>query len=199
MPKMQNYLLLQMRKKLGGILAASQWAADSFIHDYGVKRNSVHVVRIGANHMKAFKLSDVNRIISERIQNIRNTLRILFVGVDWERKGGPDFLELCRMLKRNGIHYHADIVGCTPKIPSDLKTDVEVHGFLSKANPVQKRILDALYQHAHFFILPTHAECVGVVFCERGCDKIHPNKKGSAPDHLVRGRAFRVIIFYNEK
>ena len=25
--------------------------------------------------------------------------------------------------------------------------------------------------------------------------KIHPNKKGSAPDHLVRGRAFRVIIF----
>ena len=29
----------------------------------------------------------------------------------------------------------------------------------------------------------------------RGCDKIHPNKKGSAPDHLVRGRAFRVIIF----
>ena len=26
-------------------------------------------------------------------------------------------------------------------------------------------------------------------------DKIHPNKKGSAPDHLVRGRAFRVIIF----
>ena len=30
---------------------------------------------------------------------------------------------------------------------------------------------------------------------ERGCDKIHPNKKGSAPDHLVRGRAFRVIIF----
>lgn len=34
---------------------------------------------------------------------------------------------------------------------------------------------------------------------ERGCDKIHPNKKGSAPDHLVRGRAFRVIIFYNEK
>ena len=28
-----------------------------------------------------------------------------------------------------------------------------------------------------------------------GCDKIHPNKKGSAPDHLVRGRAFRVIIF----
>ena len=34
---------------------------------------------------------------------------------------------------------------------------------------------------------------------KRGCDKIHPNKKGSAPDHLVRGRAFRVIIFYNEK
>ena len=29
----------------------------------------------------------------------------------------------------------------------------------------------------------------------RGCDKIHPNKKGSAPDHLVRGRALRVIIF----
>lgn len=154
------------QKTGGGILAASQWAADSFIHDYGVKRNSVHVVRIGANHMKVFKLSDVNRIISERIQNIRNTLRILFVGVDWERKGGPDFLELCRMLKRNGIHYHADIVGCTPKIPNELKTDVEVHGFLSKANPAQKKILDALYQHAHFFILPTHAECVGVVFCE---------------------------------
>lgn len=93
-------------------------------------------------------------------------LRILFVGVDWERKGGPDFLELCRMLKKKGIHYHADIAGCTPEIPNELKTDVEVHGFLSKANPAQKKILDALYQNAHFFILPTHAECTAVVFCE---------------------------------
>ena len=83
--------------------------------------------------------------------------------MDWERKGGPDFLELCRMLKKKGIHYHADIAGCTPEIPNELKTDVEVHGFLSKANPAQKKILDALYQHTHFFILPTHAECTAVV------------------------------------
>lgn len=154
------------QKTGGGILATSQWAADSFIRDYGVKRSSVYVVRIGGNHMKEYKSSDINRIISDRIQNIKSMLRILFVGVDWERKGGPDFLELCRMLKKKGIHYHADIAGCTPEIPNELKTDVEVHGFLSKANPAQKKILDALYQHAHFFILPTHAECTAVVFCE---------------------------------
>ena len=91
---------------------------------------------------------------------------MLFVGVAFDRKGGKDFLDLCKLLKDNRISFHGDIAGCTPVIPDELKDVITVHGFLSKDNPAAKSKLESLYSKAHFFVLPTHAECTAVVFCE---------------------------------
>lgn len=150
----------------GSIFVATQWVAKSFMHDYGVNPSVIQVVRIGSNHMPKITEAEMNHLIANRIKNLSDVLNILFVGVDWERKGGHDFLELCKILKEKKICYYADIVGCTPEIPGELKENIDAHGFLSKADPVQKEELDSLYRNSHFFILPTHAECAGVVFCE---------------------------------
>ena len=56
------------------------------------------------------------------------------------------------------------MVGCTP--PVHTPHFVKLHGFVSKKSPDGRRLLNKLYASSHFFILPTRADCFGVVFAE---------------------------------
>ena len=124
------------------------------------------MVRIGSNHMAHFSEQDIRAIIRNRVDTIKSGLNLLFVGVDWKRKGGADFLRLCELLKEHGVSFHGAIAGCKPVIPSSLQQDIDVYGFLDKGNNDDKEKIDSLFRKAHFFVLPTHAECAGIVFCE---------------------------------
>lgn len=104
----------------GGILTSSEWCNRSFIQDYGVPESLTHMVRIGSNHMAHFSEQDIRAIICNRVDTIKSGLNLLFVGVDWERKGGVDFLRLCELLKEHGVPFHGAIAGCNPSIPSSF-------------------------------------------------------------------------------
>jgi len=91
--------------------------------------------------------------------------RLLFVGVDWERKGGQIAYETMVELNKRGIETELDIVGCTPP-PGILHGKMLLHGFLNKNNRGDSQQLDALYKKATFFILPTKSECSGIVNAE---------------------------------
>ncbi len=66
-------------------------------------------------------------------------------------------------LKSRGWDVALTIVGCNP----DLNLPgVEIIPFLSKNDPVQAKRLNDLFLQADFFILPTTAECFGLVFAE---------------------------------
>ena len=149
----------------GGVaFYSSDWASSSAMADYHIPPEHVQTVGMGANYIDV--PVTIDEIIKKRKNSMQECTRLLYNGVDWNRKGGEDFLSLIRWLTRWDIKVHADIVGATPNIPIDLDPYVKVYGFLNKDNAHEKQTLNELYEKAHFFVLPTHAECAGAVFCE---------------------------------
>jgi len=138
---------------------ASDWAATSAIRDYGAAPEKVCVVPLSAN------LSDPPAYESLRFERYDKAVRLLFVGVDWERKGGPIAHDALASLHRAGVPASLTVVGCAPP-PRFRTANVSVVGFLSKNNPQQRRRLESLFRDADFLIMPTRAECYGCVFVE---------------------------------
>jgi glycosyltransferase involved in cell wall biosynthesis len=93
-----------------------------------------------------------------------NSCELLFVGVEWERKGGDTAIEAARLLNDSGIKTRLRVVGSRPRTtPPDF---VELLGFIPKSTPEGIAQLSDLFRSADLFILPTKAEAAGIVFSE---------------------------------
>lgn len=139
----------------------SDWAAQSAQDDYGVIRKRVAVVPFGANIATKHSEDEIACFIERRIDSI---CKLLFIGVDWQRKGGELAVEIVRSLNDMGIRSELHVVGCHASV--GLPDYVKSHGFVSQRIDRGRKLLDELYQTATFFVLPTQADCVPVVLAE---------------------------------
>lgn len=140
-------------------IRASKWAADSVVNDYNGNPNRNYVIEFGANiedkdifHIKPYT---------------KGTLNILFSGVDWTRKGAKIAIDTVRLLNERGITSKLLLVGLTdiPRQYINLPY-IENIGFLNKNYPDQyQKYIDTI-KRSHIFLLPTRAECAGIVFSE---------------------------------
>lgn len=83
---------------------------------------------------------------------------IVFVGVDWERKGGPELIAAYMALRKRLPDVTLTILGCNPEVPADA--GIQVLG---------RRPLKELEEHFHAaacFCMPSRLEPFGVVFVE---------------------------------
>jgi glycosyltransferase involved in cell wall biosynthesis len=87
---------------------SSEWAAESAIHDYHINPEKVKVVPFGANIECARNEHDIKEIIKTKTKEVCN---LLFIGVDWERKGGEIAVKIAEQIHNSGIPVHLDIVG----------------------------------------------------------------------------------------
>lgn len=144
------------------VIYTSDWAARSAVEDYGADPDKVHVVPFGSN-------LPVRRGRMTVLRNIRGRNRdrceLLLVGVDWVRKGGDLALEVLQDLRQYGIQARLTVVGCTPP-PGIGDPDLEVHPFLDKRKRKDLARLLSLYERSHFLIVPSMAECFGIVYAE---------------------------------
>ena len=141
------------------VLLPSQWAADSALHDYGATPEKVHVVEWGGN------LDGLPDLTEKARYREGSAVNFLFVGLDWERKGGDIAIEMIELLQAAGINANLTVVGA--QIPRKNKSPfVRSVGMLSRANPDESEQLDLLFQKADFLIHPARAECYGHVLCE---------------------------------
>lgn len=141
------------------VLYPSEWAARSARDHYGVTSSRVHVVPYGAN----LDVVPSARAIAAAKGGDRCDL--LFLGVDWARKGGAIAYDATRLLRERGIDARLTICGTTP----DFKVDAAfttVIPRLDKNIPAEQARLSALLLEATLLILPTWSECYGIVFCE---------------------------------
>jgi glycosyltransferase involved in cell wall biosynthesis len=108
------------------------------------------------------------------------TKNILFVGVDWERKGGPDLLAAFAQVLEAHPDASLTIVGCQPQVNMP---NTKVLGRL----PLED--LQKYYQRAVVFCLPTHLEPFGVVFIEAMSYSlpIVATQIGAIPDFVSQG------------
>jgi glycosyltransferase involved in cell wall biosynthesis len=151
-------------RRCAKLIFSSEWATDEARRLYGVPPEKLCVQPMGANWIPSENREQLSQIIQSRSQD---ELKLLFVGKDWERKGGPLTLEVARGLRAAGVKkVRVHIVGGDPPIPADLQDIVTVHGLLRRSDPDESEKLRQLFLKSHFLIVPTHAECFGVVFAE---------------------------------
>lgn len=137
---------------------SSHWAANSAINDYEIDPKKVKVVPFGANMSDIPNYDETQRVSNKKIS-------LLFVGKEWERKGGDIAIDTFFEIKKAGYSCELIIVGST--VPNGTKdSDIKVYEYLDKSNDSDKKKLYDLYTKADFFLLPTRQECYGVVFCE---------------------------------
>lgn len=141
---------------------SSEWAAQSAIENYKVDKKNVVVVPLGANLTEAPSQADVLAAVTARTQT--QECRLLFIGVEWHRKGGDLVVETALALREKGINAFVDVVGCEPigTMPDCVRT----HGFVSKGTAEGREKLRTLLLNAHFLFVPSLAECFGLVFAE---------------------------------
>jgi glycosyltransferase involved in cell wall biosynthesis len=142
---------------------SSDWAAQSAINYHGIPAEKVKVIPFGANIQGSPDRDQIQKIIDERS---RQCLRLLFIGVDWERKGGATALAAAKAVHERGVEVELTIVGCQPPEGEAVPDFVKCLGFIGKDTPEGRAALNHLLAESHILIVPSQAECYGLVFAE---------------------------------
>lgn len=136
---------------------ASNWAAEYAITSFNLDPEKVAIVKMGANIDNAPLKINLEKKIKDKICNL------LFLGVDWKRKGGEIVFKTFEILLKNDFETKLVVCGCIPPVSHPLMT---VYPFLNKNLENDYMIFKQLLDDAHFLFLPTRAECAGIVFSE---------------------------------
>lgn len=139
---------------------SSDWAAQTAIQNYGIDKAKVKVIPFGANIIRNMTDDEVKKMIENRPSA---KCKLIFMGVDWTRKGGDIAIRVTKELNRSGLETELTIVGCDPLINESLPSFIKVLGFVNDDERVN------LLAESHFLILPSRAEAYGIVFCEANC------------------------------
>lgn len=145
------------------LLFASAWAAHSAINDFGADPRKVHVIPFGANLSAKPAGEEIGAII--RARDLA-TVKLLFVGYDYDRKGGSLAVEVAAALNATGVPTILTMVGINDFKNRHLPGFVVDGGILDKEVPEEEAALQEHFRQSHFFIMPSSRECYGLVFAE---------------------------------
>jgi glycosyltransferase involved in cell wall biosynthesis len=139
------------------VALASDWAAAGAAASFPCAAARLHVVPMGAN------LDDPPPPAPPR--GASGPLRLLFVGYDWQRKGGAIILPVFEALRRRLPDTELHIVGGAAPATRGVAGIVH-HGILRKAVPAEAATLAGLFEHSNLFFMPSREEAFGLVYCE---------------------------------
>lgn len=152
----------------------STHVSKSLIEQYDCDPSRVVMARCGSNITPP---PDIDKFIS-RYQ----AKNILFVGLDWERKGGPQLVEAFKLVLKVFPDATLTIVGCSPQI--DVKNCTII-------GAVALQEVHQYYLQASLFCLPTRREPFGIVFLEAYAHKLAvvSSDLGALPDIVEEGES----------
>ena len=141
-------------RECAAITTWCQWAKDSLVSDYGVSYDKVTVIPPGVDLQQwEFGAGKISEPKSEG-----EKFRLLFVGGDFARKGGPALLEAFRT--RLSDRCTIDIVTKDESVHDE--PGVKVHrGLTANSKPLRD-----LYATADVFVFPTVGDCLPIAIME---------------------------------
>lgn len=167
-----------------GIFPRSQWAAASVHEDFGVPWEKICVAGAGPN--------DLPEPLPHGPYDSKN---ILFVGTEFERKGGPLILAAFQRLRKTIPDATLTIVGCRPAIDAP---GVEVAGHLSKHTPEGLRRMQEYYARASVFCIMSAFEPFGIAVLEAshsGVPCVAP-RRFAFPETIRDGETGKLVETY---
>lgn len=137
----------------------STWAKQGLINDYGVPAEKITVIPPGVNLDEWQPQQDKN--------SQTNSVKILFVGGDLQRKGGDDLIEAFRHVKAVLSSEQS-----APQVELHLatRTPIAAEDGLFVYNNMQPNSaeLKQLFAQSDLFCLPTYGDCLPMVLAEAG-------------------------------
>jgi glycosyltransferase involved in cell wall biosynthesis len=135
------------------VVTFSEWAARSMIAGHGLARERVHVVPPGVD-LEHFRDLETGR------RGEGGVRRVLFVGGEFARKGGPALVEVfLAHFADAGIELH---VVTSPETSVPKHPRIIVHHGVKAFSPEWQR----LYAQADLFVMPTRGDAAPFVFVE---------------------------------
>lgn len=195
-------------QKASKLLFSSPWAARSAIEDYGIHPQKVHTIFFGAN---LDHIPPREQVLAKKSSG---ECRMLFMGINWKRKGGDIAYETLLKLHEMGIRAELIVCGSTPP-PGITHENMTVIPYLDKNDAQQAKRIEKLYAMSDILILPTRADCAPNVFKEANAfglpvittntggvaDVVRDGENGYALPYEARGEAYAQVIaeLYQDK
>lgn len=161
-------------------LYPSEWARQSAIRDCG--KDPADALHIAWGH-------NLRTPPKSRERTLSDPVRLLFIGFDWKRKGGPLLLDAFQLLNRDRPRFELDVIGSHAPSGVVPPEGARFHGPLNKSVPADVALFQRCLDEAHLLVLPTQAECYGIVFAEAAAHGI-PSiavRTGGVPSAMTEG------------
>lgn len=146
-----------------------EFTRDSLVKDYCIAPDKVVCIHTGANTAVPVSVPE---------HPFRG--RIVFVGLDWERKGGPDLVAAFKKVRQ--VHSSAQlwVIGCRPKI--------EVDG-MNCFGPLSTGEIAAKLHEADVFCMPSYWDTSPMALAEAALHGLPAisTTVGGIPDRVVDG------------
>lgn len=94
-------------QKADKIIYCSEWAKQSAMQDYNADAEKIEVVEFGANIIE-------NIPVLDNVSPINTPCNLLFIGRNWNMKGGNKVLEIYHNLKGRGFQCTLTMIGSEP-------------------------------------------------------------------------------------
>ncbi len=139
--------------RASGVLAMSAWFARHLVERSGVAPERVHIAYAGISARPRPRSTHAGS---------RSPSRLLFVGRDFERKGGPLLVEATGRLRAGGDQpIQLTIVG-----PETLPNHVLELPWIDFRGPLGHDAVSECFREADAFVMPSYFEAFGIVFVE---------------------------------
>jgi glycosyltransferase involved in cell wall biosynthesis len=132
------------------VFAKTDFLRDALIEDYDCEPE--RVVRVGSGSNIMVRSLDGKRYDGRAA---------LFVGIDFERKGGPVLLRAWSMVRERLPHAELWVVGPKRRPAAAEQPGVRWHGFVSDRDELAR-----LYERATLFVLPSLFEPLGTALMD---------------------------------
>jgi len=161
-------------------LYSTAWAANSATRDYGANPSRVHVIPWGCN-------MDSTAVSPKQHKCFPDTCHLVFVGLEWTRKGGDLAVATAKSLAAEGHPVKLHIIGSSPMVKTD--NTIIVEGFISKETEEGRRRFEQIMRNASFLFLPTRQDCSPMVFSEANSYGVPviATRTGGVPDVVLEG------------
>jgi glycosyltransferase involved in cell wall biosynthesis len=143
-----------------GIVAWSNWARRSLMGDYGIDAAKIRVIPPGAAPI-FFEIGKNREPAND--STVEHRVQLLFVGGDFRRKGGPLLLELMRGPLGEVCDLH---------LVTQVDVEPQPHVHVYRGLQPNGARLRELYARADLFVLPTYADCLGLVLEEAAAARL---------------------------